>query len=129
MPETANLEEIPVMYVSAPNPKESAGAFNELESKLDVFKGRRFYGVVFDNEYRACVTLRSADEAEMLGLKSFTIPGGRYAKAKITDWSQHLDEICKVFDELAEEFTRDESRPVIEFYRSQKELILFLPIK
>ena len=48
-----------VMYVAGETGKPIAGqapkAFKELEAKLSSLKGRKFYGVVLGDEYRACV--------------------------------------------------------------------------
>jgi hypothetical protein len=45
------------------------------------------------------------------------------------DWTKRMAEIGKVFQRMSEHCERDASRPSIEFYRSQKELLLFLPVK
>lgn len=58
------------------------------------------------------------------------IPGGLYLREKMKNWMSRIDEIGKTFVAMAErEKPRvDRSRPSVEFYRSQDELILLLPI-
>ena len=59
------------------------------------------------------------------------IPGGNFARRKIEDWLERVSELSEIFVVMAGEYEdrTDSSRPSIEFYWSQKELILFLPIR
>lgn len=111
--------------------KNSKDAFNKLESRLPTLRNRRFYGVLSGSPengvYRACTLIKSDDIFDCF--EKWNIPSGKYIKAKILDWGERVDQIGKTFGKMAEEFKVDETRPYIEFYRSQKELILFLPIK
>lgn len=113
--------------------KGAVEAFKKLESKLPTLKKRRFYGVLFGNPnagfYRACVELTKQDDPNLMGLERWTIPGGKYARAKIKNWEENTSLIGPTFSEMAKKYRLDETRPAIEFYRSQEELILFSPIK
>ena len=60
------------------------------------------------------------------------LPGGRCARAKIVGWSEARDLgqlIRSTFETLRTRFEADPERPSIEFYRSQRELIVFLPVR
>lgn len=127
------LSNISVMCVtSGDGVKGSGDAFKTLESKLPTLKRRKFYGVLSDDPengvYRACVQTIPEDNAKELGLDTWTIPGGKYTKAVIENWEEHTDQIGPTLHDMAHMFQTDDTRPVIEFYRSQKELILYLPI-
>ena len=127
------LSDIPVMMVISENGlKGSVQAFDLLESKLPTLKKRRFYGVVIGmppmEEYRACVGIMNGDDPARMGLTAWTIPGGKYAKTKIKDWESHIEDIGKTFREMSHAYPVDDSRLSIEFYRSRKELYLFLPV-
>jgi DNA gyrase inhibitor GyrI len=63
-----------------------------------------------------------------MGLQTWTIPGGAYARRRLDRWSERLPEIGQIFGALAAEYPRDPARPNIEFYRSQKELLLFMAV-
>lgn len=122
------------MFVESPNgPAGSGEAFNKLESKLSNIKGRKFYATFYyaTGQYRACVELEEDDNPQQLGFETWAIPGGKYAQEKLKDWTEHADEIPDVFGKLSMENEGhiDSSRPSIEFYKSQKELILLLPIQ
>lgn len=123
------LTDIPVMYVASNNgPADASIAFNKLESKLSSLKGRKFYGIFQNGDYKACVAITEFDDPNNLGLPTYTILGGKYAKSKILNWEKHTKQIASKFEQLALENKIDTARPSIEFYRSQKELILFAPI-
>ena len=128
------LNDIAVMFVQSPNgPAGSGEAFNILERRLPNLKGRKFYATFqySTGEYRACMAIQDDHQPKQLGFDVWTIPGGRYAQEKLTDWTQHADEIPTVFQRLSEEFKDriDSSRPSIEYYKSQKELLLLLPVR
>ncbi|MBI1734164.1 MAG: hypothetical protein HYR51_03225 [Candidatus Rokubacteria bacterium] len=125
------LAEIPVMYVeSATGLAGAADAFDRLEARFASLRGRKFYGTFLppDGPYRACVAIEPGDDAAALGLPTWTIPGGKYRRGKVLNWSANMAEIGKTFARLAENAQRDASRPGVEFYRSEKELVLFLPV-
>jgi hypothetical protein len=123
------LEDIKVMFVVSPSGPQGAGeAFDRLEARLPSLKGRKFYGALLNGEYRACVGLEAQDSPAAMGLDTWIIPGGVYARGKLPRWSERLPEIGRIFGVLAAEYPRDPARPNIEFYRSQKELLLFMAV-
>jgi hypothetical protein len=129
--EPVMLSELPVMYVESPNGLAGAAeAFNRLEARFASLKGRKFYGTFLppDGPYRACVAIQQGDDPAALGLPAWTIPGGKYRRGKLLNWQERMPEIGKTFARLAGDGARDPSRPGIEFYRSAKELVLFLPV-
>ena len=120
---------ITVMYVVSQNgPEAAAEAFDRLEACLPSLKGRKFYGTMLNGEYRACVELEPQDSPAAMGLETWTIPGGAYVRRKLPDWPEHVTEIGQIFGALAAEHPRDPARPNVEFYRSQKELLLFMAV-
>lgn len=123
------LDDIEVMCVVADGgPAGAQQAFDKLESKLTSLRGRRFYGTYHAGEYRACVACRPNDKPEDLGLDTWVIPGGKYIREKMMNWTQRIPEIGETFTALSEQYPADPSRPSIEYYRSQSELHLFLPV-
>lgn len=123
------LDDIKVMFVVSPNGPLGAGkAFDMLEARLPSLKGRKFYGTMLNGEYRACVAIERQDAPASMGLETWTIPGGAYVRRKLEGWSERLPEIGTIFGALAAEYPRDPARPNVEFYRSQKELLLFMAV-
>ena len=123
------LDDVRVMFLVSPSGPQGAGeAFDRLEARLPSLKGRKFYGTMLNGEYRACVALETQDAPAAIGLDTCIIPGGVYARRKLERWLERLPEIGRIFGELAAEYPRDPARPNIEFYRSQKELLLFMAV-
>jgi hypothetical protein len=115
------------------NAKGPSAAFDLLESRLPTLKGRKFYGT-FEltpegEHYYACVIRIDSDDPEKMGLETGVIPGGWYARCKLDDWQKNISKLPGLFKELAGAHEPDASRPSLEFYRSQQEMQLFLPVK
>ena len=107
-------------------------SWERLESKLATLKGRKFYGLTFFEEghlvYYAGLQPLDDTETHALGFPTMTLKGGKYARIKLMDWNNHTDEIGGIFDELMEDYKKDPNGPTVEFYRSQTELHLMIPI-
>jgi hypothetical protein len=107
-------------------------SWERLESKLDSLKGRKFYGLTyFEGDHLVYYAgLQPLDEEEVtaLGFPTLTLKGGKYARVKLMDWNNHADEIGPILDELMETYKKDPGGPTVEFYRSQSELHLMIPI-
>ena len=128
------LQEMPVLRVRADmKGKGPSAAFDLLESKLSTLKGRKFYGTfqptVDGEEYYACVARIDSDDPEKMQLETGLIPGGWYARSKLMDWEKILSKLPSLFEEMARTHDTDPKRPSLEFYRSQGEMHLFLPVK
>lgn len=123
---------IEVKYVAGDKNKpisdQAPVAMEQLESSFTSLRGERFYGVVVDGEYRACVGVRPDNENEALNLPSFTVPGGRYVHRKLADWDNDVGLIGRSVNELISRPDYDANRPVIEFYRSHTELVIRVPV-
>ena len=128
-----DLSDLKLMVVRAEEfPSGLKAAWDGLESRLSSLKGRKFYGVSryegAQMVYFAGVVPTGDEEVAALGLPTMTVKGGKYARAKLMDWSKHTDEIGPIFDELAQEFPMTPNGWVLEYYRSQSELHLLMPL-
>ena len=110
-------------------------AFNKLESKMSTLRGRKMYGVFYrdSEEYFSCVELDSENKDD-IGFEHGIIPGGKYARVKIKNWTKRVNEIRQEFNNLEDGcinsgYQIDATRPSIEFYKSFVELLIMLPIK
>ncbi len=129
-----NFPEVKVMYVESENGIQGSSlAFDKLEAKLPTLKKRKFHGVIWGSipkeKYWAGVEISDKKEAALYGFEIGVIPEGKYVQEKVKDWSKNLDQIGKIFSKLSKEFSVDDTRPSIEFYRSMDEVLLRLPIK
>jgi hypothetical protein len=126
-------DDIQVMYTAeAGDPGDVAHvAFQRLESALDSLRGRRMYGLYFPDagEYWASTALLEGDDPEALGFERGAIPGGSYLRARLRGELEELyPRIPTTFSEMVETGEADSSRPSIEFYRRDDEVVLLLPI-
>jgi len=120
------------MFVAAdrtrPIAEQAPLAFATLEGQLTRLKGRRFYGVVVDGQYRACVAIRPEDYADAFPHPTWVIPGGKFARRKLAHWEQHRHLIGQTMLQMRERADYDTSRYCIEYYRSRRELLLMAPV-
>jgi len=128
------LQEIRVLRVKADmKGKGPKAAFDLLESKLPTLKGRKFYGTFQftpdGEDYYACVVRIDTDDPEKMKLETGVVPGGWYARSNLLDWEKNLSKLPSLFEEMARTHDVDPERPSLEFYRSQAEMHLFLPVR
>jgi hypothetical protein len=134
MPESyVELDGFPVLRVrpdfEGRGPSE---AFGRLEAKLGSLQGRKFYGTfrrtASGAEYYACVAQLPEDDPQKLRVETSRIAGGLYARRKLENWHERVAEIPQIFGEMLARESVDGTRPSLEFYRSQKEVELLLPV-
>jgi DNA gyrase inhibitor GyrI len=94
-------------------------------------RGRKYYGA-FDadgDEYRVCVQIRDGDDPHALGLEEGTLPGGRYARVRLTGEPPGVYRLIgPTFERLSQRPDHDRSRSGIEFYRRHDVIDLLLPV-
>jgi len=122
-----------LLYIEAHSfPDGIQYAWNSLEKKLGSLKGRKFYGASWMEcgkiRYVAGVTPVSSAEEEILRLPIIKIEGGAFITRKLEKWHERIDEIGKIFETLADLYPVRKGVPFLEYYRSNKELILMVPI-
>ncbi|MCB1277512.1 hypothetical protein [Prosthecobacter sp.] len=109
-------------------PEGIRAAWQDIESRRKI-KGRKAYGLIYDNEYFAGLVSDGELEERVTGLQVVEVRGGPCARIKAEDWNQRTGEIGSLFAHMAAEHEVDPSRPAMEFYRSFTELHLLLPVK
>lgn len=136
MTQKATIVDLPDLRLMVVRADEFPGgiktAWDRLESRLSSLKGRRFYGVSRDEgsqvAYFAGVVPTSDEEVTQLGFPTMMIKGGKYARAKLLDWSSQTEKIGQIFSELIRNFPMDPNGWALEYYRSQSELHLLIPL-
>ncbi len=109
-------------------PEGIRGAWQEIESKRKI-KGRKAYGLIFEDEYFAGLVSDGELEERVTDLSVVEVAGGPCARIKLEDWQKNIALIGPLFAQMAAEHEVDPSRPAMEFYRSFTELHLLLPVK
>ncbi|OGN97244.1 MAG: hypothetical protein A2Z77_06680 [Chloroflexi bacterium RBG_13_51_36] len=136
MPYKATIVDLPDLRLMVSRASEFPGglkaAWDGLESRLSSLKGRKFYGVSrYEGSqvaYFTGVEPLSDEEVTALGLPTMMVKGGKHARAKLLDWPNHTDKIGQIFGELTRDFPMDPTGWALEYYRSQSELHLLMPL-
>jgi hypothetical protein len=136
MPYKATVVDLPNLRLMVARgdefPAGIKAAWNRLESRLSSLKGRKFYGITRSEGsqlvYFAGVVAEGDEEVVALGLPTMMVKGGKYARAKLLDWPNHTDQIGQILGQLMRDFPMNPSEPTLEYYRSQSELHLLIPL-
>ncbi|MBT3994821.1 MAG: hypothetical protein HOF01_03390 [Chloroflexi bacterium] len=126
-------KEIQVTYVAGNSARSIAEqapkAVDELELAIPTLVGNKFYGIVVEGEYRACVKIDEFSDSEFVdSLPKFEIPGGRYVHRRLVDWNHNVELLVETVEELTSRADHDPSRFVIEYYRSHTEVVIRVPV-
>ena len=126
-------EETAVIAMEAATFPDGIGAaWRRLEALYPPRKGRRFYGLTrFDEgqlRYFAAVVPPTEQAAAPAGFVRLTMQGGLYARVKLEGWPERTGEFAQVFDHLMERFELSPGGYSVEFYRSQREAQLMIPV-
>jgi hypothetical protein len=113
---------------SKPISEQAPQAVDELEATMPSLQGSKFFGVVVEGEYRACVRIEPNHELSTLNYPTFTIPGGRYVHRRLIDWDHEVELIGATVDELITRPDYYPGRYVIEHYRSHTEIVIRVPV-
>jgi predicted transcriptional regulator YdeE len=127
------LTQLVVVRADSDNPDAIKAAWQQLEARLTSLRGRRFYGVCYEGGaregYYAGLEPVNEQEGTRLGFEPLTVDAGKFVRLSIKDWQAKIAEIPQLVDMLRRDFVTDPARPTIEFYRSQTELHLLVPLR
>ena len=76
-----------------------------------------------------CVKIEDDNNLNAPGLLEVHLPKGNYVRERITDWEKNLSQIPFIIDKISADNLVDPERYIIEFYRSEKELFLLIPME
>lgn len=127
------MGELRLLAVAAEGgPAGGPAAFQQLEQTLPTVKGRRFYGVVKPLKdglsYHAAAETQDEHEAAQLALATLTVPAGDWMQYKMLEWPRLAHTIGATAERVASLCDVDANRPTLEFYRSERELRLLIPV-
>jgi hypothetical protein len=99
--------------------------------RLVGLRGRKMYALI-DTQlqtYSVCTPVKDGDVPERLGLDLGTLPGGSYLRGSLAgEPPQIYERIGEGMQALEATAVRDESRPLVEFYRRRDQIELWVPI-
>ena len=109
-------------------------AFSALLERIpDGFK-RTYYGLSYMDEmgkiiYKAAAEENYAGEAEKYNCKRYLIEKGEYLAVSITNWRDNTDCIKDVFHDMMEDDRADKTREVVEWYKTETEMLCLVKAK
>lgn len=127
------VEKMRVLYLEVPNSVSKVKeAWPKFEESFHSLKGRKMFGLDYDNEkvYRVCSKVLEEDEGETFGLNEFTFEGGKYRRLRLKENPPQLyEKIGPAFELLIKEYSNeiDWERPLIEYYKSENILDVMVP--
>lgn len=106
-------------------------AFQKLMEMIPKGKERSYYGISYFNDsgnilYYAAAEEINPGEAEKYHCDSYTIEKGEYLTIKVPGWRQKTDQIKDVFHELMQDKRIDNTKPCIEWYYHDEEMMCMM---
>lgn len=127
-------EDIKVVFVTATSfPDGVDRAHIQLHALLPEKERRRFFGISWPNEngeivYKAAADIIESDEAEKLGLETFTIKKGPYNSFFIKDFMQDIGSIKRAFKVLIAQHEVDPDGYCLEWYIGDNDVKCMVPL-
>lgn len=89
---------------------------------------RPYYGISYVDEngrmiYKATALEKFESEAEKYRFEQITIPKGEYLAITVYDWRSKTDCIKDVFNEILQDRRADKTKPAIEWYKNNDEMM------
>jgi len=111
-----------------------AEAFHELLTMIPDGSHRVYYGLSHIDEmgkiiYMATAEEKYAGEAEKYNCDRYIIEKGEYLAVTIIDWLKKTDCIKDVFQDLMEDDRADNTKPVVEWYKTETEMLCLVKMK
>jgi predicted transcriptional regulator YdeE len=112
-------------------PQGIGEAFGAIMQKIPDGKSRSYYGLsnmdvngkVF---YYAAAEEKSPGEAEKYGYERYTIQKGDYLTEAVHDWRTKTSSIKDIFHEMMQDKRADITKPCVEWYKDDNEMICML---
>ena len=111
-----------------------AEAFHELLTMIPDGTHRAYYGLSHIDEmgkiiYKAAAEENYAGEAEKYNCKRYLIEKGEYLSVTITNWRDNTECIKDVFHDMMEDDRADKTKEVVEWYKTETEMLCLVKVK
>jgi len=111
-----------------------AEAFHDLLTMIPDGSHRAYYGLSHIDEmgkiiYKAAAEENYAGEAEKYNCKRYLIEKGEYLSVTITNWRDNTECIKDVFHDMMEDDRADKTKDVVEWYKTETEMLCLVKAK
>jgi len=115
-------------------PTGVAEAFHALVNMIPGGSGRAYYGLSHMVEtgkiiYKAAAEEKYTGEAEKYHCEQYIIEKGEYMAVTIPNWRDKTDCIKDVFHDMMEDDRADQTKEVVEWYKSETEMMCLVKVK
>jgi hypothetical protein len=109
-------------------------AFTALFEMLPDGMNRSYYGISYMDEtgriiYKVETEEKSEGEAEKYNCKRYVIEKGDYLAVTLNNWRSNTDCIKDIFYQMMTDDRADKMTPVVEWYKSDNEMLCLVKIK
>ncbi len=108
-------------------------AFDKLVKMIPEGFKRSYYGIAeMMNKgmiYRATAEEKQEGEAEKYGCENYTIEKGEYLTVTLRDWQSKTNTINSIFHNMIQDDKVDRTKPSIEWYKNEHEMLCMLKLK
>ncbi len=109
-------------------------AFHALINMIPDGSHRAYYGLSHMDEngkiiYKAAAGEKYPGEAEKYDCERYIIEKGEYLVVTITGWRDQTDRIKDVFHDMMEDDRADETKEVVEWYKTDTEMLCLVKMK
>jgi predicted transcriptional regulator YdeE len=111
-----------------------AEAFEALAKMLPGGFARSYYGLCYGTPegkmvYIAAALENETGEAQKYNCERYTIEKGEYVVSTVNSWRDKTDRIQDVFREIIKDSRTDNTKPAIEWYKDDKEMMCMVKSK
>lgn len=114
-------------------PQGIGEAFEALKKMLPFDDNRTFYGICHCSssgfKYIAAAEEKLEGEGERYNLETFTIERGEYFCKTVKGWTENLNLIREAFASFGDNPEIDNSKPLIEVYKSINEMMCMVKLR
>lgn len=114
-------------------PNGISEAFDSLVKMLPGRFDRSFYGISYvENDamvYIAAAVEKYKGEAEKYNCKGYTIEKGEYLTETVNEWRKKTDRIGDVFHDMMRDARVDKTKPAVEWYKNDEEMLCMVRSK
>jgi hypothetical protein len=108
--------------------------FHDLINTIPDGSNRAWYGLSHMDEtgkiiYKAAAEEKYEGEADKYNCEEYIIEKGEYLAVTIADWRKKIDCIKDVFHDMMEDDRADKSKEVVEWYKTETEMLCLVKVK
>lgn len=108
-------------------------AFDQVIAMVPDGMERAHYGISYMEGdkiiYHAACAEKYKGEAEKLNCRQYTVVKGDYLAVTITDWMEKIESIKDAFHEMMQDNRVDLTKPCVEWYKSDEEMMCMMKVK